>query len=121
VKVILWLPWLTVYNNIDTLFQTYAEWGVPAVKIDFMDHADQWMVNFYKKVTAEAAKYHIAVDWHGAFTPAGLEYEYPNLAERTRAILGHGADGTLHPGPTTLWLPFHPQRCWCRGLHPRPA
>ena len=75
----LWLPWLAVYNNFDTIFKTYADWGITAVKIDFMDHADQWMVNFYKKVTAEAAKYHIIIDWHGAFTPAGLEQEYPNL------------------------------------------
>ena len=104
VKVILWLPWLTVYNNIDTLFQTYAEWGVPAVKIDFMDHADQWMVNFYKKVTAEAAKYHIAVDWHGAFTPAGLEYEYPNLLSY-EGILGQEQMEHCTPA-NTLWLPF---------------
>lgn len=79
VKIVLWLPWLAVYNNFDTIFKTYADWGITAVKIDFMDHADQWMVNFYKKVTAEAAKYHIIIDWHGAFTPAGLEQEYPNL------------------------------------------
>ena len=78
VKLVLWLPWLTVEQNFDKLFRTYAEWGIPAVKIDFMDHADQWMVNFYKRVTAEAAKYHIIVDWHGSFTPAGLEQEYPN-------------------------------------------
>ena len=45
VGVILWLPWLTVEKNWD-LFKTYAEWGVAGVKIDFMDHADQWMVNF---------------------------------------------------------------------------
>ena len=57
-KIVLWVPWLTVYNNLDTIFKTYAEWGIPAVKIDFMDHADQWMVNFYKQVTAEAAVPH---------------------------------------------------------------
>ena len=54
VGVILWLPWLTVEQNWD-LFKTYAEWGVAGVKIDFMDHADQWMVNFYKRVVSEAA------------------------------------------------------------------
>ena len=79
VKLVLWLPWLAVYNNLDTIFKTYEEWGITAVKVDFMDHADQWMVNFYKQVTREAARHHIIIDWHGAFTPAGLEYEYPNL------------------------------------------
>ncbi len=104
VKVVLWVPWLTVYNHFDTIFKTYAEWGVPAVKIDFMDHADQWMVNFYKKVTAEAAKYHIVLDWHGAFTPAGLEYEYPNLLSY-EGILGLEQMERCVP-ENTLWLPF---------------
>ena len=104
VKVVLWVPWLTVYNHFDTIFKTYAEWGVPAMKIDFMDHADQWMVNFYKKVTAEAAKYHIVLDWHGAFTPAGLEYEYPNLLSY-EGVLGLEQMERCLPD-NTLWIPF---------------
>lgn len=104
VKIVLWLPWLTVEQNFDTLFKTYAEWGIPAVKIDFMDHADQWMVNFYKRVTAEAAKHHIIVDWHGAFTPAGLEYEYPNLVSY-EGVRGLEQMGGCRPENTTF-LPF---------------
>ena len=104
VKIVLWVPWLTVYNHFDSIFKTYAEWGIPAMKIDFMDHADQWMVNFYKKVTAEAAKYHIVLDWHGAFTPAGLEYEYPNLLSY-EGILGLEQMERCHPD-NTIWLPF---------------
>ncbi len=104
VKIVLWLPWLTAYNNLDNLFKTYAEWGIPAVKIDFMDHADQWMVNFYKKVTAEAAKYKIMIDWHGAFTPAGLEYEYPNLMSY-EGVRGLEQMGSCRPENTT-YIPF---------------
>ena len=104
VKIVLWVPWLTVYNHFDTIFKTYAQWGIPAMKIDFMDHADQWMVNFYKKVTAEAAKYRIVVDWHGAFTPAGLEYEYPNLLSY-EGILGLEQMERCKP-ENTLFLPF---------------
>ena len=104
VKVVLWLPWLTVHKNLDTLFETYASWGITAVKIDFMDHADQWMVNFYKRVTAEAAKYHIIVDWHGSFTPAGLEQEYPNLVSY-EGIRGLEQMGGCRPENTT-YLPF---------------
>ncbi len=104
VKIVLWLPWLTAYNNLDTLFKTYAEWGIPAVKIDFMDHADQWMVNFYKRVTAEAAKYKIIIDWHGAFTPAGLEYEYPNLVSY-EGVRGLEQMGGCRPENTT-YIPF---------------
>lgn len=79
VDIILWLPWLTVEQHLDEVFKTYASWGIPAVKIDFMDHSDQWMVEYYTRVAKEAAKYHILVDFHGAFTPAGLEQEYPNV------------------------------------------
>ena len=104
VKVVLWLPWLTVQQNLDTIFKTYADWGIPAVKIDFMDHADQWMVNFYKRVTAEAAKYHILVDWHGSFTPAGLEQEYPNLMSY-EGVRGLEQMGGCRP-ENTLFVPF---------------
>ncbi|SEN55732.1 alpha-glucosidase [bacterium A37T11] len=78
VNIILWLTWLTVEKNMG-LFKTFSEWGVKGVKIDFMDRSDQWMVNFYERVAAEAAKYHILVDFHGSFKPAGLEYKYPNV------------------------------------------
>ena len=104
VKLVLWLPWLTVEQNFEGLFKTYAEWGIPAVKIDFMDHADQWMVNFYKRVTAEAAKYHIIVDWHGSFTPAGLEQEYPNLVSY-EGVRGLEQMGSCRP-ENTVFIPF---------------
>lgn len=78
VGVILWLTWLTVENNFD-LFEKFAEWGVEGVKIDFMDRSDQWMVNYYERVAAEAAKHKLFVDFHGSFKPAGLEYKYPNV------------------------------------------
>lgn len=78
VGVVLWLTWLTVENNFD-LFKTFQTWGVKGVKIDFMDRSDQWMVNFYERVAQEAAKHKLFVDFHGSFTPAGLEYKYPNI------------------------------------------
>ncbi len=78
VGVILWLPWLTVENNFD-LFERYSAMGVKGVKIDFMDRSDQWMVNFYERVAAEAARNGLFVDFHGSFKPAGLEYKYPNV------------------------------------------
>lgn len=78
VGVFLWLTWLTVENNFD-LFKKFSEMGVSGLKIDFMDRSDQWMVNFYERVCAEAARNHLLVDMHGAFKPAGLEHKYPNL------------------------------------------
>jgi alpha-glucosidase len=78
VDIILWLTWLSVEKNMG-LFKTFSEWGIKGVKIDFMDRNDQWMVNYYERVAREAAKYHMLVDFHGAFTPRGLEHKYPNV------------------------------------------
>ena len=103
VEVILWLPWLTVEHNFD-LFKKYAEWGVAGVKIDFMDHSDQWMVNFYKRVVKEAAKHKLVVDMHGSFTPMGLEYEYPNLLSY-EGVLGLEQMGGCRPD-NTVYIPY---------------
>lgn len=79
IKLILWLPWLAAKNNMDTLFETYKKWGIAGVKVDFMEHNDQWMVNFYEQVAKKAAANKMVVLFHGAFKPSGLEYMYPNV------------------------------------------
>lgn len=78
VGVILWLTWLCAENHPE-LFAKFAEWGVKGVKIDFMDRSDQWMVDYYERMAAEAAKHQLFIDFHGSFKPAGLEYKYPNV------------------------------------------
>ena len=103
VGVILWLTWLTVHNHMD-LFKTFSEWGVKGVKIDFMDRSDQWMVNYYEEVAKEAAKYHIMVDFHGAFKPAGLEYKYPNLISY-EGVRGMEQMGGCMPD-NSMYFPF---------------
>ncbi len=78
VGIILWLTWLCVENNM-SLFETFEKWGIKGVKIDFMDRQDQWMVNYYERVSKEAAKHHLFVDFHGAYHPSGMEFKYPNI------------------------------------------
>ena len=103
VGVFLWLTWLTVENNFE-LFKTFEEWGVKGVKIDFMDRSDQWMVNYYERVAAEAAKHHLLVDFHGSFKPAGLEYKYPNVISY-EGVRGMEQMGGCYPN-NSLYLPF---------------
>lgn len=103
VGIILWLTWLTVENNFD-IFKTYAEWGIPGVKIDFMDRSDQWMVNYYERVAKEAAKYNIFVDFHGSFKPAGLERRYPNVLSY-EGVRGMEQAGGCRP-ENSIYLPF---------------
>jgi alpha-glucosidase len=69
-----------------------------------MDRADQWMNGFYKRVVTEAARHHLFVDFHGAFTPSGLEYEYPNLLSY-EGVRGMEQMGGCQPA-NSIWLPF---------------
>ena len=108
VGVFLWLSWLCVEQHFD-LFEEYEKWGVTGVKIDFMDRSDQWMVNFYEKMAAEAARCHLLVDFHGAYKPSGLEYQYPNVLSY-EGVRGMEQMGGCKPD-NSLYLPFMRNIC----------
>ena len=103
VGIVLWLSWLTVERNMD-LIPFYAKMGVKGLKIDFMDHSDQWMVNFYERVARECAKNRLLVDYHGSFKPAGLEQRLPNLISY-EGVRGLEQGGGCKP-ENSIWLPF---------------
>ncbi len=79
VGLILWLLWHPLDKNMDEILQLYGRWGVKGIKVDFMQRADQYMVNSYERIARVAAKYELMVDFHGAFKPAGLRARYPNV------------------------------------------
>lgn len=79
VRIILWLLWKPLDQDISGILSLYKQWGIAGVKIDFMQRADQLMVNYYKRVAIEAAKLELMVDFHGAYKPSGLQREYPNV------------------------------------------
>ncbi|MBD3414840.1 MAG: glycoside hydrolase family 97 protein [Candidatus Aminicenantes bacterium] len=79
VGIILWLLWKPLDRDMDNTLATYAQWGAEGVKVDFMQRADQYMVNFYQRTAEIAAKHKLVVDFHGAFKPAGLRRAYPNV------------------------------------------
>ena len=103
VDIILWLSWLTVERHMD-LIPFYAKMGVKALKIDFMDHSDQWMVNYYEKIAKACAENKLLVDFHGSFKPAGLEQRYPNLISY-EGVRGMEQGGGCRP-ENSIWLPF---------------
>ncbi|MBK8946053.1 MAG: glycoside hydrolase family 97 protein [Ignavibacteriae bacterium] len=78
VGIILWVLWKPLNENLAEVLDKYKEWGAKGIKVDFMQRADQWMVNYYEKVLIEASKRQLLVDFHGAFKPAGLVRKYPN-------------------------------------------
>ncbi|MBP6453066.1 MAG: glycoside hydrolase family 97 protein, partial [Alistipes sp.] len=103
VGIILCMTWLVVENHFE-MFEELSKWGVKGVKIDFMDRSDQWMVNYYERVAAEAARHKMVVAFHGSFKPAGLEYKYPNV------LAYEGVRGMENMGGCTpansVWFPF---------------
>lgn len=104
VVVILWLPWATVEKNFDGMFKKYADMGVAGLKVDFMDHFDQFAVNFYERVAREAAANGLIIDFHGAYKPSGLEYRYPNILSY-EGVRGMEWMGGCIPD-NTLYYPF---------------
>ena len=78
VGVILWTTWRALNTQWEVL-DDFVEWGAAGIKVDFMDRADQWMVNFYEKAAEETFKRGLLIDYHGAFKPTGLRRSYPNI------------------------------------------
>jgi alpha-glucosidase len=84
VKIILWIHWTATEKQMEQAFPLYEKWGVAGVKVDFMGEVpdDQPTVELYRKIVSTAARYHLFVDIHGAYKPAGLRRTYPNLLTR---------------------------------------
>jgi len=82
VRIWLWAHWTAINQQLDAALEQFEKWGVAGVKIDFMDRADQWMVNWYRNVAMKAAGHHVLVDYHGAFKPDGLRRTWPNVLTR---------------------------------------
>ena len=88
-------------ENMQDILDTYKSWGSVGVKVDFMQRADQYMVNSYENIAIECAKRELLVDYHGAFKPAGLRRAYPNV------LSYEGVRGNEHNKWGDYMLPKH--------------
>ena len=79
VGIILWAGYYAMDRDVEGICKYYSEMGVKGFKVDFMNRDDQLMVDFYTEVAQTAARYHLLVDFHGAFKPCGLQRPYPNV------------------------------------------
>ncbi len=82
VGIILWVIWKTLNDQLEEALNQFVKWGAAGIKVDFMQRDDQWMVNYYWKISREAAKRELLVDFHGAYKPSGLRRTYPNVLTR---------------------------------------
>ena len=79
VGIVLWGGYAAIDKDMEHVCQHYSDMGVKGFKVDFMDGDDQMIVDFYYRMAAMAAKYHLFVDFHGAYKPTGLSRTYPNV------------------------------------------
>lgn len=79
VGIVLWAGYAAMDQDMERVCKHYADMGVKGFKVDFMDRDDQIVVNFYERMAATAAKYHLFIDFHGAYKPTGLSRTYPNV------------------------------------------
>lgn len=79
VGIILWAGYWAFDRDMENVCRYFSEMGVKGFKIDFMDRDDQVMVDFHRRAAETAARYHMMVDFHGTYKPAGLDRTYPNI------------------------------------------
>ena len=79
VGIVLWAGYAAMDKEMERVCKHYSEMGVKGFKVDFMDRDDQIVVDFYERMAAMAAKYHLFIDFHGAYKPTGLSRTYPNV------------------------------------------
>ncbi len=79
VGLILWMLWKPLRDNMERYFSQFEEWGIRGLKIDFMQRADQDMVQFYERAARRAAEHRLLINFHGSYKPSGLRRAYPNV------------------------------------------
>ncbi len=79
VGLVLWAACCAFDKDMDKVCRHFSEMGIKGFKVDYMDHDDQQMVDFFRRAAETTAKYHMIVDFHGAFKPSGLNRTYPNV------------------------------------------
>ena len=79
VGIVLWAGYFAIDKDMEEICKYYSEIGVKGFKVDFIDRDDQKAVNFYYRMAETAAKYHLIIDFHGAYKPTGLNRTYPNV------------------------------------------
>jgi alpha-glucosidase len=107
VGIILWVIWKSLEDQLDAALDRFEKWGVKGLKIDFMQRDDQAVINFYHRVTREAARRKMLVDYHGGIRPVLMTRTWPNLinVEGVRGLEWNKWSAHTHP-EHDVTLPF---------------
>lgn len=87
VRIIPWVVWKTLDDQLAPAMEQFERWGVAGLKVDFMQRDDQKLMQFYHRVAAEAARRKLLLDFHGGIRPAQLTRTWPHLLS-AEGVLG---------------------------------
>jgi alpha-glucosidase len=79
VGIILWAGHYAFECDMERVCRHYGQMGIKGFKVDFVDRDDQKAVDFMRRTAEMCARYHLVVDFHGVFKPAGFTRTYPNV------------------------------------------
>lgn len=79
VGIILWAGYRAFERDLEKVCKHYSEMGVKGFKVDFEDRDDQLMTAFNHRAAETAARYHLVLDLHGSYKPAGINRTWPNV------------------------------------------
>jgi alpha-glucosidase len=89
VRLLIWAHSLDVETyGIEKTLGYFASLGFAGVKIDFLNSQSQQTVQWCEKVLEAAAIYHLLIDFHGTYKPAGMARTYPNFITQ-EGVLGN--------------------------------
>jgi hypothetical protein len=80
----------TYDEQLDTAYQLMRDLGIHSVKTGYVGkiipkgeyHHGQWMVNHYRRVVEQGAKYKVAINAHEPIKATGIRRTYPNVISR---------------------------------------
>ena len=80
----------TYEQQLDTAYQLMKDHNIHSVKTGYVGkilpkgeyHHGQWMVNHYRKVVEQGAKYQVAINAHEPIKATGIRRTYPNVIAR---------------------------------------
>ena len=107
VGIILWVVWKTLDDQLEPALTQFEKWGVRGIKVDFMQRDDQRVVNFYHRLSREAARRRMLVDYHGGQRAALMTRTWPNIVsnEGVRGLEWSKWSADAHP-EHNVTLPF---------------
>ncbi|HYW34326.1 MAG TPA: glycoside hydrolase family 97 protein [Balneolaceae bacterium] len=97
VAVYVWVLAKTLKKNPKKVISTYAKWGIKGIKVDSYGGDNQVHVSDIQHFARLAAKYHLMMDFHGAYLPTGWGRTYPNLMTREGVMGLEHSKGSPHP------------------------